>query len=263
MLVAARGFPAAGVAAATIGGGALCAGAAATFNGLYDRDIDRVMQRTQRRPLPGDQLSVRTGWIWGSVLFATSITVLWIGVGPISAGLAAAAFVIYVGIYTLGLKRRSPQNIVIGGAAGAFPPVIGWAAATGGIGVEALVLFAIVFVWTPPHFWALALYRAGDYARAGVPMLPVVAGRRETKRQILLYSVLLLAVSLAPYALGFAGVVYAAAAAVLGLAFLAAAIDVGRGEGDRAARRLFGYSILYLFALFAILAVDSVAGTGA
>ncbi len=242
---------------------AVAAGAAGAINMWFERDIDALMRRTKDRPLPAGRMEPGEALGFGVTLAVGAVALMGLALNWVAAALLAGSILFYVFVYTVWLKRRTPQNIVIGGAAGAFPPVIGWAAATGGIGVEALVLFAIVFVWTPPHFWALALYRAGDYARAGVPMLPVVAGRRETKRQILLYSVLLLAVSLAPYALGFAGVVYAAAAAVLGLAFLAAAIDVGRGEGDRAARRLFGYSILYLFALFAILAVDSVAGTGA
>src|SRR5262249_4342363 len=164
-------------------------------------------------------------------------------------------------MYRIGLKRRTPQNIVIGGAAGAFPPIVGWAAVTGGIGLPALVLFALIFFWTPPHFWALALYRAGDYAKAGVPMLPVVAGKAETKRQILIYTSLLVLVSFAPVILGIAGIAYGAVAAIMGACFLLHAVPVLLERGVRAARRLFRCSILYLFVLFAALIIEHASAT--
>lgn len=256
MVVAARGFPAATVVVATIGGGALCAGAAATFNGLYDRDIDRLMQRTKLRPIPADRLSVQTGWAWGSALFVGSIAVLGVGVGPVAAGLAATAFAIYVGVYTLGLKRRSPQNIVIGGAAGAIPPVIGWVAGAGTLDWSALVLFTIVFLWTPPHFWALAWVRRADYQRAGVPMLPVVRGETSVGRHILAYSVVLVASTLVLAPVNQMSWVYALVATVLGGIFLQRAWQLWRERTTPAAHRLFKYSITYLTVLFAAMALD-------
>ena len=177
-----------------------------------------------------------------------------------AAAVLAAAIAFYVFVYTIWLKRRTPQNIVIGGAAGAFPPLIGWVAVTGEMSVEPVVLFAIIFVWTPPHFWALALYRSGEYARAGVPMLPVVAGLEETRRQILLYSVILVPVSLIPAVLGFAGLVYAAGAAALGALFLAGAIRVRTARDESSAHHLFGFSIIYLFSIFALLVIDILSG---
>jgi len=194
------------------------------------------------------------------VLSLFSVMLMGLAVNWVAAALLALANLFYVFVYTIWLKRRTPQNIVIGGAAGAFPPMIGWAAVTGGIALESLVLFALIFFWTPPHFWALALYRCGDYARAGVPMLPVVAGVAATKRQILLYSLILLPLVLLPALLGTAGLLYGAVALVLGLLFLAGALAVLRApegaETDRAAKRLFGFSILYLFLIFALLIVD-------
>jgi protoheme IX farnesyltransferase len=173
-----------------------------------------------------------------------------------AAALLALANGFYVFVYTVWLKRRTPHNIVIGGAAGAFPPMIGWAAVTGAVSVESIALFMIIFMWTPPHFWALALYREGDYARAGVPMLPVVAGKEETRRQILIYAALLLPISLAPVALGMAGAIYGAVAATMGAYFLWLALRVRRARDDASARRMFGFSILYLFALFAALIAE-------
>jgi len=180
----------------------------------------------------------------------------------VAASLLALAILFYVFVYTMWLKRRTPHNIVIGGASGAFPPMIGWAAVSGGVSVESLVLFALIFFWTPPHFWALALYRAGDYEKAGVPMLPVVAGQRETKRQMLIYTVLLLPIALAPTLLGIAGWLYGAVAMVMGLAFVGAAVAVWRDETDRAPKRMFAFSIFYLFVLFALMIADRTAGFG-
>ena len=174
-----------------------------------------------------------------------------------AAALLALAICFYVFVYTIWLKRRTAQNIVIGGAAGAFPPMIGWAAATGTVSIESIALFLIIFMWTPPHFWALALYRAGDYAKAGVPMLPVVAGKATTRRQILIYALLLVPLSFLPLLLGMAGLAYGAAAAIMGAGFLLLAFRVLREVGDRSARQMFRFSILYLFVLFAVLLVEA------
>ena len=237
---------------------ALGAGASGTINMWYDRDIDLHMLRTMNRPLPAGRLEPKEALIFGIALAAGSVTAMAVLVNTIAALLLALTILYYVFIYTVWLKRRTPQNIVIGGAAGAFPPVIGWAAVTGEVSLASIALFMIIFVWTPPHFWALALYRAGDYAKAGVPMLPVVAGQRETKKQILLYVALLVPITLAPYAIGLAGALYGAGAAGLGLIFLLSAARVWFDQTDRSARRMFGFSILYLFLLFALMVVDRV-----
>jgi len=186
-----------------------------------------------------------------------SVTVMGLGVHWAAAGLLALTIAFYVFVYTMWLKRRTPQNIVIGGAAGAFPPMIGWAAVTGDVSLMPVLLFAIVFFWTPPHFWALALYKAGEYAKVGVPMLPVVAGKAETRRQIVIYSLILVPLTLAPWALGLASAIYGAPAAVLGLVFLAGALRVAVAKTDAAAKGLFAYSILYLFLLFALVIADA------
>ena len=238
---------------------AIGAGASGAINMWYDRDIDAVMQRTMRRPIPDGRVSSEAALALGVMLAVGSVTVMGLGVNWAAAGLLALTIAFYVFVYTIWLKRRTPQNIVIGGAAGAFPPMIGWAAVTGDVSVGSLALFAMIFMWTPPHFWALSLYRSDDYARAGVPMLPVVAGRRETKRQMLLYAVILWPVILAFWALGIVGPVYGVAAAVLGVFFIVAAVRVWREPErarDRAARQMFGYSILYLFLLFAMTIAD-------
>jgi heme o synthase len=231
------------------------AGAAGVLNMWYDADIDAVMTRTARRPIPSGRIGQGEALAFGIVLAAGSVVVLALVANRVAAGLLAFTILFYVVIYTAWLKRRTPHNVVIGGAAGALPPVIGWAAATGHIGLEPLVLFLIVFLWTPPHFWALALNRSDDYARAGVPMLPVVAGRTATKRQILLYSLLLVAASLLPCVLGFAGALYGTIAATWGALFIAIAWRLSRmREGDAPmAQRLFVFSIAYLFLLFAAL----------
>jgi protoheme IX farnesyltransferase len=235
---------------------AVAAGAAGAINMWYDRDIDALMARTCERPIPAGRMVPDEALAFGVVLSIVSVTVMALAVNFAAAALLALSILFYVFIYTAWLKRRTPQNIVIGGAAGAFPPMIGWAAVTGDVSLASLAMFAIIFMWTPPHFWALSLFRSGDYARAGVPMLPVVAGVPETKRQIILYSLALLPVSLAPYALGAAGLIYAGGATVLGLILLAGALAVWRDAGDTAAKRLFGYSIIYLFLLFALLMFD-------
>ncbi len=236
---------------------AVGAGAAGAINMWYDADIDAVMRRTRARPIPQGRIAKGDALGFGVTLAVTSVALMGLAVNVPAAAALAAAIAFYVFIYTIWLKRRTPQNIVIGGAAGAFPPLIGWVAATGEVAVEPLVLFAIVFVWTPPHFWALSLYRSRDYARAGVPMLPVVAGLEETRRQILLYSAVLVPVTLTPAVLGFAGPIYAAGAAALGALFLAGAVRVRTARDENSARHLFGFSIVHLFSIFALLVIDN------
>jgi protoheme IX farnesyltransferase len=235
---------------------AVAAGASGAINMWYDRDIDAVMERTRGRPLPLGRIAPEEALTFGVVLAAGAVFMMGIAVNWVAAALLAVTVLFYVFVYTMWLKRRTPQNIVIGGASGAFPPMIGWAAVTGSVSLESIVLFALIFMWTPPHFWALSLYRCGDYAAAGVPMLPVVAGKAETKRQMLIYTVLLVPVALAPTLLGFAGWIYGGAALTLGALFVAAAIAVLRDDTDRSAKRMFGFSIFYLFALFALLMAD-------
>ncbi|MDD9925023.1 MAG: heme o synthase, partial [Rhodospirillaceae bacterium] len=205
---------------------AVGAGASGAINMWYDRDIDAVMDRTRQRPIPMGRVAPGDALGFGVVLATGAVALMGLAVNFAAAALLAVATLFYVFVYTMWLKRRTPQNIVIGGAAGAFPPMIGWAAVTGSVGLESLLLFALIFFWTPPHFWALALYRNGDYARAGIPMLPVVAGKTETKKQMILYTVLLIPLGVAPVWFGFVGWVYGSAAALLGLIFLAAAIAV-------------------------------------
>jgi protoheme IX farnesyltransferase len=238
------------------------AGAAGVLNMWYDADIDAVMTRTAGRPIPRGAVSRLEALTFGLILAGISVAVLALWLNLTAAALLAFTIFFYIIVYTMWLKRRTPQNIVIGGAAGALPPVIGWAAASGEIALEPLVLFLIVFLWTPPHFWALSLNRADEYARAGVPMLPVVAGRAETKRQILIYSILLFPISLLPWALGFAGAIYGATAVLCGAAFIALALRLfGSHESDRRpAHRLFAFSIAYLFLLFAALCAGNGGG---
>lgn len=236
------------------------AGAAAALNMWYDADIDALMARTAMRPIPGGRVSRPEALVFGLMLGACAVLGLGTFLNMAAAALLAFTIFFYVVVYTMWLKRRTPQNIVIGGAAGALPPVIGWVAAAGNIGLEPLILFLIIFLWTPPHFWALSLNLAGQYARAGVPMLPVVAGPAETKRQILLYSVLLAAVSLLPWASGFVGMIYGAAAAMLGAIMIFLAWQVRRSNDNerQPARRLFVFSMLYLVLLFGALLMDAV-----
>ena len=235
------------------------AGAAGVLNMWYDADIDAVMTRTAGRPIPRGTILRGDALAFGLVLACAAVAVLGLATNPLAAALLAFTIFFYVFVYTVWLKRQTPQNIVIGGAAGALPPVIGWAAATGDIGAEPLVLFLIIFLWTPPHFWALSLNRAEEYGRAGVPMLPVVAGRAATTRQILIYSVLLVPVSMLPWALGFAGPLYGAVALVCGAMFVLLALRLQRSKGTnrQAAHRLFVFSISYLFLLFAALLINS------
>jgi protoheme IX farnesyltransferase len=236
------------------------AGAAGVLNMWYDADIDAVMTRTARRPIPRGKVSAAEALAFGLALAGSAVTVLALVTNLKAAGLLAFAVFFYVAVYTMWLKRQTPQNIVIGGAAGALPPVIGWAVATGDVGLEPFILFLIIFLWTPPHFWALAVTRADEYARAGVPMLPVVAGRSATAKQIFVYSLLLLPVSLLPWALGFTSGFYGAVAAACGAIFVALAAQLHRSRGinQYAAHRLFAFSILYLFLLFAALLASNI-----
>jgi protoheme IX farnesyltransferase len=234
------------------------AGAAGMLNMWYDADIDAIMTRTAMRPIPRGKISRFEALVCGLVLSGFAVVVLALATNLVAAALLACTILFYIVVYTAWLKRATRQNIVIGGAAGALPPVIGWAAATGEVGLEPLVMFLIIFLWTPPHFWALALNRTDDYARAGVPMLSVVAGRAATTRQILFYSGLLALASELPWMLGFAGSLYGAIAAICGTIFLLLAVQLNRSTRDdrRAAQRLFLFSIFYLFALFAALLID-------
>ena len=235
---------------------AVGAGAAGAINMWYDRDIDAAMARTSDRPLPAGRMTPGDALGFGAVLSVGAVSVMALAVNWTAAVLLALTIAFYVFVYTIWLKRRTPQNIVIGGVAGAFPPMIGWAAATGDVGLGAIALFALIFMWTPPHFWALSLYKSGDYAAAGVPMLPVVAGKEETKRQIVLYAVLLLPVSLVPSFLGVTGLAYAGIAAAMSAAFVVLAWRLRRAEDHAGAPRLFGFSILYLFILFAAMIAE-------
>jgi protoheme IX farnesyltransferase len=237
---------------------AIGAGAAGALNMWYDADIDAVMSRTAARPVPAGRIQPGEALAFGMTLAIGSVVFLGLMVNWLSAGLLAFTIAFYAVIYTMWLKRWTPQNIVIGGAAGAFPPMIGFAAATGGIGLESILLFLIIFFWTPPHFWALALYKTEDYARAGIPMLPVVAGDTATRRQILLYTLILVPLGIAPWGLGYAGLLYGAVAVVSGAVMLILAVQVLREVRPdyRAARKLFAFSILYLFLLYATLLVE-------
>jgi heme o synthase len=242
----------ASIAILTIAAGA---GAAGALNMWHDADIDALMARTAMRPIPRGAVSQAEALAFGLVLACSAVAVLALALNAKAAALLAFTIFFYVVVYTIWLKRQTPQNIVIGGAAGALPPVIGWVAATGEIRLEPLILFLIIFLWTPPHFWALSLNRTNEYARVGVPMLPVVAGRAATTRQILIYSVLLVPVSVLPWFLGFAGAFYGATAIVCGAIFGALALQLGRSSAAdrRSPHRLFTFSIFYLFVLFAVL----------
>lgn len=237
---------------------AVGAGAAGAFNMWYDRDIDAVMTRTRARPIPAGKIAPEAALAFAVVLNALAVITMGLAVNWPAAALLAFASVFYAGIYTVGLKRRTPQNIVIGGAAGAFPPVIGWVAVTGDVSLAALSLFTIVFLWTPPHFWALALLSNDDYRRAGVPMMPLVHGEKTTKRQMLAYAAALVPASLLPWALGVAGAGYAVCAFALSVFFVYTGWRVWIGSDPRTARQMFGFSIFYLFALFLALMIDAV-----
>jgi protoheme IX farnesyltransferase len=250
------GSPSLGLILLTLLGGALSAGGAGAINHWYDRDIDVQMARTATRPIPAGRITPRAALTFGIALGALSFAQLSLTVNLLAACLALAGFLGYVFVYTLWLKRSTPQNIVIGGAAGAVPPLVGWAAVTGALDPAALYLFAIVFYWTPPHFWALSLLMKDEYAKVEVPMLPVVRGEDETRRQITLYSVLLVAITLLPFAGRLFDGLYAVAAGVLGGAFLVLAARLQRNPDRRAALRLYLYSLLYLALLFGAMVAD-------
>jgi protoheme IX farnesyltransferase len=241
---------------------AVGAGAAGALNMWYDADIDARMARTAARPIPAGRITPGEALAFGLTLATGSVVVLGLLVNVLAAALLAVTIAFYVVVYTMWLKRLTPQNIVIGGAAGALPPMIGWVAATGSVAVEPALLFLIIFFWTPPHFWALSLYRTDDYVRAGIPMLPVVAGGRETRRQILLYTLILAPLGVAPWLLGYAGLSYGIVALASGALMIALALRVGAEEerAYAASKRLFAFSILYLFVLFAMLLVDYASG---
>jgi protoheme IX farnesyltransferase len=236
---------------------ALGSGAGTAMNMWYDRDIDAIMTRTQRRPIPAGRIVPDDALAFGLFLAALSVMLMGLAVNFAAAFLLAGAIAFYVVIYTMWLKRSTPQNIVIGGAAGAFPPMIGWAAVSGDVSLQSFLLFMIIFLWTPPHFWALALYRNGDYAKAGVPMMPVVLGAKHTKKQMLGYCLLLVAATLALPLLGMAGALYAAGAAALGIVFLHHIYKVMGDSSDKWARKTFRFSIYYLFVLFTLMMADS------
>jgi protoheme IX farnesyltransferase len=241
--------------AATLGI-ALVAGAAAAVNCLVEHGIDALMQRTRWRPLARGELNAVQTLVFAGVLGGAGLWLLYHFVNVLTMALTAATFVGYAVIYTVILKPATPQNIVIGGASGAMPPVLGWAAVTGQVPIEAMVLFLIIFAWTPPHFWALALYRTDDYAKAGVPMLPVTHGKRYTRLQVLLYTLILFAVSLLPYVIRMSAAIYLFCAVALGGVFIAYALRIYLRYSDRVAQKTFRYSIVYLAALFAALLVD-------
>jgi protoheme IX farnesyltransferase len=251
------GTPSLSLVLLTCLGGYLSAGGAGAVNHYWDRDIDAQMARTADRPVPSGRVSPRAALLFGCALAVLSFVELSLTVNVLAASLAAAGFAGYVGVYTVWLKRRTPQNIVIGGAAGAVPPLVGWAAVTGHVSWTAVFLFAIVFYWTPPHFWALSLLMKDEYARVGVPMLPVVRGEHETRRHILLYTLLLYAVTQLPFCAGGFGLTYLACSMALGAAFIAGAVALYRRADRRSALRLYLFSLLYLALLFGAMVLDA------
>ena len=255
MLVA--GQPSIGLILLTCLGGYLSAGGAGAVNHYYDRDIDAQMTRTADRPVPSGRVSPRAALTFGIALTVTSFVLMSLTINVLAASLSFAGFVGYVGVYTIWLKRRTVQNIVIGGAAGAVPPLVGWAAVTGSVSWIAVYLFAIVFFWTPPHFWALSILMKDEYAKVGVPMLPVVRGEQETRRQILLYSVLLYAVTQLPFCAGGFGTIYLVASLVLGAAFIGGAVKLYRDADRAAALKLYLFSLAYLALLFVSMVADA------
>ena len=241
---------------------AVGAGASGALNMWWDADIDAIMTRTAKRPIPAGRVPRSEAAAFGGFLSVLSVSLLALASNYLAAGLLAFTIFFYVVVYSMWLKRLTPQNIVIGGAAGALPPVVGWAAVSGGAPLEAWVLFAIIFLWTPPHFWALALYKRGDYERAGIPMMPVVKGEASTRRQIFAYAIVLAAVGAAPFLIGMASIFYLMIAASLGAVFIWLSWRVMRADADDhgPAKKLFGFSILYLFAIFATLLIERLVG---
>jgi protoheme IX farnesyltransferase len=251
------GNPSAAKIALTCAGGYLSAGGAGAVNHYYDRDIDAQMKRTAGRPVPAGRISPRSALLFGLILAAASFLLMATTLNLLAASLALAGFVGYVGVYTIWLKRRTPHNIVIGGAAGAVPPLVGWAAARGSVSWTAVYLFAIVFYWTPPHFWALSLLMKDEYAKVSVPMMPVARGEHETRRQIVLYTLLLYAISQLPFCAGAFGGIYLAGSMTLGLAFMAGAVWLYRRADRTTALRLYLFSLAYLALLFATMVADA------
>jgi protoheme IX farnesyltransferase len=256
MIVAAQGFPRLSLVLLTLLGGTLSAGGANAINCYVDRDIDEIMPRTRKRPLPMHRVTPRAALAFGITLGIAGFVLLWATVNLLAASLSTAALLFYVFVYTIGMKRSTPQNIVIGGAAGAMPALVGWAAVTGTVELPALALFGIIFYWTPPHFWALAMRYEKDYAKAGVPMMPVVYGREETTRHILLYSLMLFAMCLAFFSVAKMGWVFLGAAVVLNAIFIGWAVKLFRSPTPKSAWGLFRFSIYYLALLFGAMAVD-------
>jgi protoheme IX farnesyltransferase len=239
---------------------AVAAGASGAINMWYDHDIDAIMARTRGRPIPRGAVTAQQALAFGLVLSLFSVMLMDIAVNTTAAALLAFTIFFYVVVYTVWLKRSTPQNIVIGGAAGAFPPMIGWASVTGDVSLASIALFLVIFMWTPPHFWALSLYREGDYAKAGVPMMPVVAGQRSTRLQMLVYTLILFPVTLAPVFLGVAGWAYGAVSIALNLGFVGHAVRVLRSDDLRHAKSMFRFSLLYLFGHFGVLCIDRAPG---
>jgi len=237
---------------------ALGSGAAGAINMWYESDIDALMQRTRNRPIPAGRMCPETAIEFACVMAFASVFIMAVAVNLLSAFFLLNAILFYVFIYTIWLKRITPQNIVIGGAAGAFPPLIGWAAVTNSISIDAVILFAIIFLWTPPHFWALALYKSDDYAKAGIPMLPVVKGNEVTRRQILLYSVILVTTTFLPYYTGMSGKIYLAGVTILDIILLKLVWQINKVYSEQLAKKLFGFSILYLFSIFSLAVIDKV-----
>ena len=260
-LVAAPGTIHPVIGAAAIFCIALAAGASGALNMWYEADIDAKMNRTKNRPIPGGRIDRGSVLGFGLTLSIVSVAMMALMVNWLSAGLLAFTIFFYVVVYTMWLKRLTPQNIVIGGASGALPPVVAWAAVTNTVSIESLVLFAIIFIWTPPHFWSLSLFCSDDYERAGVPMLPVVAGEKETRNQIFIYSMLLAPLGVLPWAMGFAGSVYAIVSMTFGAVFMYLATRVWKDDGEEGeARKLFAFSIMYFFVLFAVIAGEALFG---
>lgn len=258
MLMAARGLPPLALGLWTLLGGALAAGSAGALNCVFDADIDHVMRRTMARPIPQGRISPAHATVYAVILGVAAFAVLYLLVNPLAAWLSLGGNVFYVGIYTMWLKRTTPLNIVIGGAAGAVPPLVGWAAVTGHVGGPALGLFALIFLWTPPHFWSLALMTETDYDKARVPMMPNVAGEERTKREIIYYTILLVVASLLLYPLHVMGALYTAAAAVLGAIFLYDTIRTWKDAGTFWARRTFKFSLLYLALMCLVMVIDRI-----
>jgi protoheme IX farnesyltransferase len=258
MLMAARGLPPLGLVFWTLLGGALASASAGTLNCVFDSDIDVLMKRTALRPIPMGRISIRNATIYAIVLGVLSFAIMYLLVNPLAAWLSLGGNVFYVAIYTMWLKRSTPLNIVIGGAAGAVPPLVGWAAVTNHIGGPALGLFAIIFLWTPPHFWALALMTETDYSKAGVPMMPNVAGKERTKREIIYYTLLLIAASVLLYPLHVMGALFTAAAVVLGGIFLYDTLRTWKDPGKLWARRTFKFSLVYLALMCVVMVIDRI-----